>query len=52
MPPGLAPLVVAAAGGLALAVGAVALLNGRLVGAVLAVGGLALLAWSVLRRRG
>lgn len=52
MPPRLVPLVVAASGALALAVGAVALVNGRAVGAVLALGGAALLAWSVLRRRG
>jgi hypothetical protein len=52
MPPGLGPLVVAASGGLALAVGAVALLNGRVVGAVLALGGAVLIAWSVFRRRG
>lgn len=52
MPPGLVSLGVAAAGALALAVGLVALLNGRAVGAVLALGGAALLAWSVLRLRG
>jgi hypothetical protein len=51
MPPGLASLGVAAAGALALAVGLVALLNGRAVGVVLAVGGAALLGWSVLRLR-
>jgi hypothetical protein len=45
------PLVVAASGALGLAVGLVALLNGRLVGAALAVGGAVLLAWSVLRLR-
>ena len=51
MPPGLVSLGVAAAGALALAVGLVALLNGRVVGAALVLGGVALLAWSVLRLR-
>ena len=45
------PLVVAAAGALALAVGLVALLNGRLVGVAVALGGAVLLAWSVLKLR-
>lgn len=52
LPPGLVPLAVAATGALALAAGLVAFLNGRVVGAALAFGGAALLAWSVLRRRG
>ncbi len=51
MPPGLVPLAVAATGALALVLGAVALLNGRAAGAVLALGGAALVAWSVVRRR-
>ena len=51
-PPELTVVFVAGAGALALAAGAVALLNGRLVGALLALGGGALLAWSVVRRRG
>jgi hypothetical protein len=46
MPPGVGRLLVAAAGALALAVGAVALLNSRWAGAALALGGAALLAWS------
>jgi len=49
--PGLPQLVAAALGGLALAVGLVALLNGGLVGVALLVGGAALLVWSVLRPR-
>jgi hypothetical protein len=51
-PPELLPVFVAAAGALALAVGLVALLNGRLVGAVLAVGGAAIVVWSIVRVRG
>lgn len=47
MPAGLRPLLVASAGALALAVGAVALMNGALVGIVFALGGALLLAWSV-----
>jgi hypothetical protein len=50
MPPGLGRLAVAAVGALALTVGLVALLNGRLVGLVIALGGALLLGWSVLRR--
>ena len=50
MPSGLTRLAVAAVGALALAVGLVALVNGRLVGLVIALGGAALLGWSVLRR--
>ena len=50
-PPELLPVVVAAAGALALAVGLVALLNGRLVGAAIVLGGVVLLAWSVLKLR-
>jgi hypothetical protein len=51
MPPGLAGLGVAAIGSLALAVGLVALLNGRLAGALIGLGGALLVGWSVLRRR-
>ena len=51
MPPGLTRLGVAAAGALALAVGLVAALNGREAGIALALGGAALLAWSVYGRR-
>jgi hypothetical protein len=51
MPPGVTQLVVAAAGAAALAFGLVALLNGRYVGIVIALGGVALLLWSVLGRR-
>lgn len=47
MPPGLGRLLVAAAGGLALAVGLVSLLNGRWAGAVLVLGGAVLLGWSL-----
>ncbi len=46
MPPGLARLAVAALGALALALGLVALLNGRWAGALIALGGAALLVWS------
>jgi hypothetical protein len=49
--PGLPQLVAAAAGGLSLAVGLVALLNGSVVGVLLLLGGAALLLWSVLRPR-
>jgi hypothetical protein len=51
MPPGLGRLVVAAVGALALAVGLVALLNGGLAGITIMLGGVALIGWSVLRRR-
>jgi hypothetical protein len=51
MPPGLGRVAVAAIGALALAVGIVALVNGRLVGVVIALGGVLLIGWSVLRRR-
>ena len=51
MPPGLLRLGIAATGALALAAGAVAALNGRVVGVVIALGGAALLAWSVASRR-
>lgn len=51
MLPGLPQLVAAAAGGLALAVGLVALLNGSYVGVFVLVGGALLLLWSVLRPR-
>ena len=46
MPPGLARVAVAAFGALALALGLVALLNGRWAGALIALGGGALLVWS------
>jgi len=46
MPPGLARVAVAALGALALALGLVALLNGRWPGALIALGGAALLLWS------
>jgi hypothetical protein len=46
MPPGLARVAVAALGALALAFGLVVLLNGRWAGALIALGGAALLAWS------
>jgi hypothetical protein len=46
MPPGLARLAVAAIGALALAVGGVALLNGRWAGVAIVAGGLALVLWS------
>jgi hypothetical protein len=49
--PGLPQLAAAAGGGLALAVGLVALLNGSVVGIVLLLGGAALLVWSVLKPR-
>jgi hypothetical protein len=47
MPPGLIRVAVAATGATALAGGAVAAVNGLLAGIAIAVGGLALLAWSV-----
>ena len=50
-PPDLLPVVVAAAGTLGLAVGLLALLNGSLLGAAIALGGAVLLAWSILRSR-
>jgi hypothetical protein len=53
LPPELFPVVVAAAGALALAVGAVATIDGNVWGIPLAVGGAVLLWWSVrvTRRR-
>lgn len=51
MPPGLARVAVAALGALALAVGAVAALGGRLAGIPLALGGAVLLVWSLGGRR-
>ncbi len=51
MLPGLPQLAAAAGGGLALAVGLVALLNGSVVGVVLLAGGAALIVWSVLKPR-
>jgi hypothetical protein len=50
MPPGLRRLAVASLGAAALAVGLVAAVNGVLAGIVIAVGGVALLAWSVFGR--
>jgi hypothetical protein len=47
LPPGLGYVVVAAVGALGLGVGAVATLDGNLWGLPLAVGGAALLFWSV-----
>jgi Flp pilus assembly protein TadB len=47
MPPGTSQLLVAGAGAFAVAIGAVALLNGFLVGLALVLGGALLLAWSV-----
>jgi hypothetical protein len=47
MPPGLVYLVVAAAGALAVGLGAVALIDGKPLGALLALGGAVLLFWSV-----
>ena len=47
MPPGLFRVGVAATGAAALAGGVVAALNGLAAGIAIAVGGLALLAWSV-----
>jgi hypothetical protein len=53
LPPELFPVVVAAAGALALGVGAVASIDGNLWGIPLAVGGAVVLWWSVrvTRRR-
>jgi hypothetical protein len=51
MPPGLTRLWIAAVGALALAVGLVAALNGRAAGIALALGGAALLLWSVYGRK-
>ena len=47
MPPGLGYIVAAAAGALALGVGAVATINGNLWGIPLALGGGILLFWSI-----
>lgn len=47
MPPNMLYVVVAAAGALALGVGAVATIDGNLWGIPLALGGLTLLGWSV-----
>jgi hypothetical protein len=47
LPPELFPVVVAAIGALALGVGAVAAIDANLWGIPLAIGGAALLAWSV-----
>lgn len=52
MLPGIPQLVAAALGGLALAVGLVALLGGAILfGAAIVVGGVALLVWSVQKPR-
>ncbi|MBA3243716.1 MAG: hypothetical protein H0T61_00870 [Actinobacteria bacterium] len=51
MPPGLLRLGIAAVGVLALAVGVVALLNGRSAGGVFLAGGAALVLWSVYGHR-
>ena len=50
MPPGLGRLAVASLGAAALAIGLVATLNGVPAGIVIAVGGIALLVWSVFGR--
>jgi membrane-bound ClpP family serine protease len=47
LPPGMLYVVVAAAGALALGVGAVATIDGNLWGLPLALGGAVLLAWSL-----
>jgi len=47
LPPGFQYVLAAAAGALALAVGAVAAIDGHPVGIVLALGGAVLLAWSL-----
>jgi hypothetical protein len=46
MPPGLGRLAVAAIGAFALALGLVALVNGRSAGAAIAAGGIVLVLWS------
>lgn len=51
MLPGLPQLAAAAVGGLTLAIGLVALLNGSGLGFVLLVGGALLLYWSILKPR-
>ena len=51
MPPGLTYIVSAAAGALALGVGAVATINGNFWGVPLALGGALLLFWSVQATR-
>jgi hypothetical protein len=51
MPPGILYVVVAAAGALALGVGAVALIDGKSLGALLALGGTVILFWSVRAAR-
>ncbi|HVM69838.1 MAG TPA: hypothetical protein VM204_08400 [Gaiellaceae bacterium] len=51
LPPGTGRLAVAAIGALALAVGSVATLNGRPGGVTIALGGVVLVAWSMLRGR-
>jgi fatty acid desaturase len=49
-PPELLPVVIAAAGALALGVGSVATIDGNLWGIPLALGGAVLLFWSLRRR--
>jgi len=51
LPPGVLRLGVAAVGALALAIGLVALVNGRLAGGVFVSGGAVLLLWSVYGHR-
>jgi hypothetical protein len=51
MVPGVPQLVAAALGGLTLAIGLVAVLNGSLVGVLIIAGGTALLLWSLLKPR-
>jgi hypothetical protein len=51
MPPGLLRIGVAAIGSAAVALGLVALLNGRLAGIAIAVGGAMLVLWSVYGHR-
>lgn len=51
MPPGLLRLGVSTLGTLVLAIGLVALLNGRLAGGVFVCGGATLLLWSVYGHR-
>ncbi len=50
-PPGLLQLVVAGIGAAAIAIGLVALLNGKAAGAAIAAGGAALLLWSIYGRK-
>ncbi|HWG55275.1 MAG TPA: hypothetical protein VNT58_02005 [Gaiellaceae bacterium] len=52
MPPGLTRVAVAAAGAAAVAIGAVAAANGRTAGITIVLGGVVLLAWTLLRPGG